>query len=155
MKNKARRESDAGVLGSPKRRGGNFHLHHCKNDSDTIVPATPELDAAIDACDSGHMTYLVTELGKPYTSKGLAKWFKRACVKAGVPHCSPHGLRKAMSRRLADSGATTFQGRAVPGHKTDKQFAHYAEKANRELLADGAVASLSRRFAERGSQDAE
>jgi len=151
----ALRVSDAAVVGRQHRRGGKFHLHHGKNDSDTIVPATPELDAAIDACDSGHMTYLVTEFGKPYTTKGLAKWFKRACVKAGVPHCSPHGLRKAMSRRLAESGATTFQGRAVTGHKTDKQFAHYAEKANRELLADEAVANLSRRFAKRGSQDAE
>jgi hypothetical protein len=53
----------------------------------------------------GTTAYLETQFGKPFTSTGFYNWFKRACVKAGIPHCSPHGLRKATSRRLAEAGA--------------------------------------------------
>jgi hypothetical protein len=48
----------------------------------------------------GTTAYLETQFGKPFTSTGFYNWFKRACVKAGIGHCSP-GLRKATSRRLA------------------------------------------------------
>jgi hypothetical protein len=41
---------------------------------------------------------------------GFYNWFKRACVKAGIGHCSP-GLRKATSRRLAEAGATVLEAR--------------------------------------------
>ena len=96
-----------------------------------------------------HMTYLVTVHGKPYTSTGFSDWFKRASVKAGIPHCSPHGLRKAVSRQLAEAGVTSLQGRAVTGHKTDREFQRYAAQADREHMAEQAVANLSSHLANR------
>lgn len=150
--NSALRRSDAPAIGKGHRKGDKLHLHHSKNDSATVVSIGPDLEAALDAWESGHMTYLVTQFGKPYTSTGFYNWFKRACVKANLPHCSPHGLRKAVSRRLAESGATSLQGRAVTGHKTDREFAYYAEQANREAMADEAMANLNRKFAKRKAQ---
>ena len=143
----ASREADATLIGKQHRHGDELHLHHSKNDSATIIPIGPDLSHAMATFDSGHMTYLTTEFGKPYTPKGFYNWFKRACVKAGVPHCHPHGLRKAASRRLAESGATSFQGRAVTGHKSDRVFAYYAESADKRGLAQEGMANVHRRFA--------
>ena len=150
--NSALRRSDMLMVGKGHRKEGKLHLYHTKNDSGTVVPVGPDLTAALDAWDGGHMTYMVTKFGKPYTSTGFYNWFKRACVKAGLPHCCPHGLRKAVSRRLAESGATSLQGRAVTGHKTDREFAYYAEQANREEMADEAMANLNRKFAKPRAQ---
>jgi integrase len=145
----ALRKSDVLAIGPGHRKSDKLHLRHTKNDSDTIIPMVPSLIAAIDACPSGHMTYLVTQYGKPYTPTGFYNWFKRACEKAGLGHCSPHGLRKAVSRQMAEAGVTTLQGRAVTGHKTDKEFLHYAAAADREHLAEQAVANLSQHLANR------
>lgn len=138
----ALRESDVVTVGRQHRHGSELHLHHGKNESATIIQIMPELEAAMDAYDSGNLTYLATQFGRPFTVKGFYNWFKRACVKAGLPHCSPHGVRKAMSRRLAESGATSLEGRAVTGHKTDREFAHYAEMANRKALAGVAIGKV-------------
>ena len=147
----ALRRSDMIRLGRQHIRNGQFELHHTKNDSKTVLPIDPECQKAIDALPTGNMTFLVTERGHPYSSgNSFFNWFKRACKAAGIPHCGPHGLRKAMSRRLAESGATTLQGRAVTGHKTDREFNHYAEQANQGDLAKTAMANLSQKFAKEG-----
>lgn len=144
----ALRESDVVTVGRQHRRGDSLCLYHGKNDSETQVPIGASLQMAMDTFDSGNLTYLTTQFGHPFSVKGFYNWFKRACVKAGIPHCSPHGLRKATSRRLAEAGATPLEGRAVTGHKTDKMFAYYAESANKTALAGVAmgkvVANLSK-----------
>lgn len=151
----ALRRSDLIKLGRQHRKGGRFVLYHGKNKSGTNIPIWPELARALDALPGEHLTYIVTERGHPYSSgNSFFNWFKRACVKAGIPHCGPHGLRKALSRRLAESRVTTLEGRAVTGHKTDKEFEHYAEKANQADMADHAMANLAERFARNGGKGA-
>jgi len=54
-------------------------------------------------------------------------------------------LRKAMSRRLAEVGVSTLQGRSVTGHKTDAMFAHYAAAASQESMAEAAMAMVEKR----------
>ena len=145
----ALRKSDMVTIGRQHRQGDEFHLHHTKNDSATIIPIAPPLSAALDAMDGAHLTYLVTEFGRPFTPAGFGNWFRDRCNQAGLPHCTAHGLRKAMSRRLAESGATSLEGRSITGHKTDKEFAHYAETASKKAMAGVAmgkmVANQSRR----------
>ena len=138
----ALRRSDMVTIGRQHRKGQEFHLWHGKNNSETIIPIAPQLAATLDAMEDIHLTYLVTEFGQPFTANGFGNWFRDRCNKAGLPHCSAHGLRKAMSRRLAESGATMLEGRAITGHKTDREFAHYAEKANRQALAKTAMAKV-------------
>ncbi|MFA7585596.1 MAG: site-specific integrase [Novosphingobium sp.] len=134
------RRSDMVKLGRQNREGDRFILRHTKNKSETSIKILPPLAAAIDAmADDKHLTYLITQKGKPFEAASFGNWFRDRCNEAGLPHCSAHGLRKAMSRRLAEAGATTLQGRAVTGHKTDAMFAHYAAAANREKLADEAL----------------
>lgn len=144
----ALRRSDMVKLRAADRDGDVFRLHHGKNASDTVVPIVGPLADAIDGL-SGEPAYLLTSFGKPYTGAGFGNWFREICNDAGLPHCSAHGLRKAMSRRLAESGSTNQQGKSVTGHKTDKEFDYYASQANKTDLAREAVANVAKRFAKR------
>lgn len=144
--NTAARRCNIATLERSQLRAGKFHIEHVKGCEPTIVRATPETLAAIDAMGvTGIGHFLVTEFGNPFSVAGLGNKFRDWCNDAGLKHCSLHGLRKAQSRRLAESGATPLQGRAVTGHKTDRTFAYYAEKADREALADAALANLEER----------
>lgn len=135
----ALRRGDMVKIGRQHRHGEKLVLRHHKNKSDTIIRILPPLAAALDAMGGEQMTYLVTAKGKPFEPASFGNWFRKACNAAGLPHCTAHGLRKAMSRRLAESGATSLQGRAVTGHKTDAMFAHYAAAASRESMANEAL----------------
>ena len=46
-----------------------------------------------------------------------------------------------------------IQGRAVTGHKTDRESTRYAAKANKAAMADEAMANLSKRFAKRDEEN--
>lgn len=136
------RRSDMVTIGRQHRQGDELQLRHTKNNSETIIPVAAPLARALDAMEGAHLTYLVTEFGKPFTASGFGNWFREKCDKAGLPHCTAHGLRKAMSRRLAEAGATALEGRAVTGHKTDRMFAYYAESANKKTLAGVAIGKV-------------
>jgi integrase len=103
------------------------------------VPILSILQAVIDATPSGHMTYLVTAFGKPFTPAGFGNWFRRRCDDAGLPHCSAHGLRKAGATIAADNGATEHQLMAICGWDSPKQAAVYTRAANRRKLAGDAM----------------
>lgn len=152
MLHTALRKSDAVRVGDANRIGDELHLLHSKNDSATIIPINADLQAAI-APFEGQGIYLQTSFGKPFTVNGFGNWFREACNAAGLPHCTAHGLRKAMARRLAESGATNLQGRSVTGHATDKEFEHYAKKANRRDMASAALANVADRFAKKGGDN--
>lgn len=133
------RRGDMVNVGRQHRHGDKLILRHAKNKSDTTIKILDPLAKALDAIDSQHLTYLVTQTGKAFSPAGFGNWFRERCDMAGLSHCTAHGLRKAMARRLAESGATTMQGRAVTGHRSDAMFIHYAAKANREAMADEAL----------------
>jgi integrase len=103
------------------------------------VPLLAELKAAIDATPSGHLTFLVTTFGKPFTSNGFGNWFRRRCNEAGLKHCSAHGLRKAGATIAANQGATEHQLMAIYGWETTKQAGVYTKRANRKKLAGEAM----------------
>ena len=71
-----------------------------------FIPVPSELLEILDATPSGHLTFLTTAFGKPFTAAGFGGWFWDQCNKAGLPHCTFHGLRKAAARRLAECGCT-------------------------------------------------
>ncbi|HEX7852288.1 MAG TPA: tyrosine-type recombinase/integrase [Sphingobium sp.] len=139
----ALRRSDIVRVGGQNRDGDSLVLRHTKNRSETVIPILAPLARALDAIDVQHLTYLVTAFGKPFTAAGFGNWFGERCTMAGIPHCSAHGLRKAMARRLADAGVTTLDGRAVMGHKSNAMFAHYAAKASGKVQVQRALKIVS------------
>lgn len=123
--------------------GGRIAVDHAKGNHDTSVPMLATTKAALDALPAAPIKFLITTaFGKPFTDAGLGNRMRTWCDSAGLPHCSIHGLRKAMSRQLAESGATDAEGQSVTGHKKDTTFAHYRAKANRNALATKAVSNL-------------
>jgi hypothetical protein len=60
-------------------------LRQSKTTVEVDLPVLPELQVAIDAMPKAeHLTFLVTELGKPFTAAGFGNWFRDRCNEAGV-----------------------------------------------------------------------
>lgn len=115
---------------------------------DLVIPVLAELETVLAASKEagclGKLTFLETEFGRPYTTKGLGNWFERRCIEAGVPGRA-HGLRKAGATLAAENGATAHQLMAIFGWKTLAQAELYTEKARRQLLAGGGMGLISLR----------
>ena len=109
------------------------------------LPILPPLRASIDATPTGHLVYLVTEFGHPYSVKGFSNWLVRRCREAGLDAgLTAHGLRKLGAVRCIEAGATEHQLMALFGWSTTKQAALYTRKANRARLEAGAAPLLAR-----------
>lgn len=122
---------------------GRIIVDHAKGNNEAAVRMMATTKAALEALPAAPIKYLVTtEFGKPFSDGGMGNKMRQWCDEAGLPQCSMHGLRKAMSRQLAESGATDAEGQAVTGHKKAETFAFYRAKANRTALADRAVSNL-------------
>ena len=104
-----------------------------------FIPVHPALAEIMQASASGHLTFLVTEFGKPFTAAGFGNWFRDHCNAAGLPQCTFHGLRKAAASRLAGIGCTTHEIAAITGHASLKEIERYAT-AERKRLAAAAIA---------------
>lgn len=143
--NTAARRCNVAMIERDHIKGGRIAIAHAKDNEETTVPLTDETRKAIAALPSAPIKHLViTQFGKPFTVPGLGNKMRQWCDEAGLPHCSMHGLRKAVSRRLAEGGATAMQGRSITGHKKDSTFHDYAESANRATMADEVFDKINR-----------
>jgi integrase len=106
------------------------------------IPVHPELRKIIDATPSGHLTFLITELDRPFTAAGFGNWFRDRCNEAGLRHCSFHGLRKAAASRLADAGCDALEIAAITGHASLKEVQRYTETRDRKRAAQRAMGKL-------------
>ena len=141
------RRSDVVKLGRQHLRDGVIrytqHKNRQKAPMTLEVPVLPELREAIDACPSQHLTFLVTDYGKSFSSNGFGNRFGAWCEKAGLPHCSAHGLRKAGATLAAENGATVSQLMAMFGWRTAKMAELYTKKAEQRRLARCAMSLIT------------
>lgn len=142
------RREDAVRLGPQHLRNGRIVYTQAKNEHRSPVrldiPAHPDLLVVIEATPPEHLTFLVTEYGRPFTPAGFGNRFREWCNEAGLSHCTAHGLRKATAARLAERGATAHEIMAITGHKTLEEVERYTRAAQQARLADAAMAKLSR-----------
>jgi integrase/recombinase XerD len=140
------RREDAVRLGPQHIRNGRVQFRQAKNEHrnpiDIDIPAHPELFTSITAARSGHLTFLVTEFGRPFTPAGFGNWFRDQCDQANLHHCSAHGLRKACATALAEAGATAHEIASVTGHQSLEEIERYTRDARKKKLADAAMAKL-------------
>jgi integrase len=124
--------------------GGAIHVIQEKTGVELWIEIHPDLRAAMNACPAKGMTLIGSEHGRPIKQAALGALMKRAAKAAGLgPECVPHGLRKAVMRRLAERGATTKQIQAVSGHTTLKEPERYTRAADQRALSRAAIAKLS------------
>jgi integrase/recombinase XerD len=144
----AGRREDAVRLGPQHTRMGRIRFTQAKNEHRkpalVDLPLSQELAAIIAATPTGHLAFLVTEYGRPFSTKGFGNKMRVWCDQAGLPQCSAHGLRKAAATRLAESGATAHEIMAVTGHQSLKHVEVYTKAAARPGMADSAIAKLRR-----------
>lgn len=140
------RLSDLATLGKQHIRDGWLYVRPGKTGKSSGVvveiPVLAELQATIEATETGDLTFLITDLGRPFTVNGLGNKMRQWCDQAGLPQCSMHGLRKAGATIAADNGATDSQLMAIFGWTTKKQTTLYTKKADRKRLAGEAIRKL-------------
>ena len=134
------RREDIVHLGKQHIKDGVLRLTQNKNRERRPVtleiPVLPELQRIIAATQlEQQMTFLVTKYGRPYTGSSFYDQFKQWCREAGIPHCSPHGLRKAGATFAAEGGATAHQLMSMFGWATLQQAEVYTRCANQKRMA--------------------
>jgi integrase len=138
------RRSDVVRMGRQHVKDGVIEVRQVKTGAHLFIPLHPELAAAI-ATETGRLTFLVTEAGKPFTANGFYMRFRGWVEAAGLPAGrSPHGLRKTAARRLAEGGCTAHQIAAITGHRTLAEVQRYTRAADQVRMARDAVGHLGR-----------
>lgn len=141
------RRSDAVLLGRQHvtKRGWlrwTAFKNRNRNPVEIEIPILPALQAIIDATPSGHLNFLTTKFGEPYTRAGFSGQFRDWCDQAGLKHCSAHGLRKAGATIAGENGASELQLMAIYGWTDPKMATRYTQAARRKRLAGAAMGLL-------------
>jgi integrase len=141
------RRADVVAYGPQHIRDGSLTYTQNKNRNSNPItltlPVLPDLAAIIAATKIEHMNFVVSDYGKPYTIEGFGKRFRKWAKAAGLPHCTPHGLRKAGAVRCAESGATASEMMAIFGWRDIKQAELYTRRASQKDLAATGLRKLT------------
>lgn len=139
-----KRRGDARLLGRHNESDGALRGRDEKTKKTWWLPIAPQLAESIAAMpQSDHLCYLVSANGRPYSSASLGNAMRRWCDQAGLPDCTAHGLRKAISRRMAELNINNAGGKAVTLHAKDSEYALYTAAANQRNLATDAIMKVS------------
>jgi integrase len=101
----------------------------------------PDLKSIIKATPSNHLTFIVTESGKPYAhAQSFGNRMRGWAKEAGLKGCPLHGLRKACLVRLAEAGCTAPEIMAISGHKSMAEVQRSNKGADQKVMAKRAIA---------------
>jgi integrase len=144
----ALRRGDIVRLGPQHFAGGRITLRKTarRTGKTLLLPVHPALAEILAQTSAGHLTYLVTAAGAPFTPAGFGNWFRQCCNAAGLPHCTAHGLRKAMLRRVAEAGGSTHHLRGLGGHASLSELQLYTADADQARLAQAAIDLVAEAF---------
>ncbi|WP_336979854.1 site-specific integrase [Altererythrobacter fulvus] len=155
----AQRSGDIRTMTHQAIAGDRIDLMQSKTSNAVSVPVVEPLRQALEAGPLGNTYLLESRRGDVITPKSFYQMIKKACVEAGLPHCSPHGLRKSAARRCREAGCTDEEGMAITGHKTVKEYRRYAGDDSHAARADAAMSKVmanhSKRLASAKSQTPE
>src|SRR5262249_12815771 len=133
------RRGDVTRMGAQHIRNGALHVKQEKTGAELIIPVHPTLATIIAAAPRNHLTFVTTRHGRPFQGSAFSRWFREECDKAGLPHCSAHGLRKAAARRLAEAGCTAHEIGAITGHASLTELVRYTKAVDQRRLAEAAM----------------
>ena len=149
----AQRRADVVVMGRQHRKpgvngkAGKIHVATSKSLGKTrlAIPEHPKLTEELDRVPASSLTFLMTEYGKPMSPVGFSNWFSDCAKKAALPEqSSPHGLRKAAARRLAEAGCTAKQIQSIGGWKSLVDVQTYTASVEQSKMAEDAMDALQR-----------
>lgn len=138
----AQRSADVRAMGRHQIQGGCIVVRQSKTGNPVDVPIRPELAKSLATVPGDRMLFLLAENGKPFTPSTFSHFMTAATKAAGVEGVTPHGLRKAACRRLAEAGCSASEIQAISGHKSLRECEKYVETANRKKLAASGMARV-------------
>lgn len=140
------RRSDVVRMGWHDVRNGVLSVTQQKTGQDVHIPLHPDLKAVLDGLPLDDLSFLMTAQGRPFTPPGFTNWFRKVTQEAGLPDkLSPHGLRKATCRRLAEAGCTPHEIMAISGHRSLAEVTRYTVAAGRKDLAMRAMLAFGKK----------
>jgi len=142
------RRSDAVRLGWQHLVDDTFVLSTKKSQEivELHIPLHRDLAFLLDL-PRGKETFISTVYGSARSEKSFTNWLREAAHKAGLPsNSSPHGLRKAACRRLAESGCTALEIMSITGHRDIKEIERYTKAAEMKRLSRAAMAKSEQSF---------
>lgn len=140
------RRIDAIRMGRQHIQKGRVEFSQSKGGKDLGIPVAPQLLEAIVAMpleSKGHLCFLTTTHGKPFSNPGFGNWFRDQCDSAGLPQCTAHGLRKAMMRRMAELHFGNQSLKSISGHSGDAEVATYTRAVDQRRMADDAIKAIA------------
>lgn len=144
------RRGDVVRLG-PKHRDGDsltITLEKSGHTTELTIPISTELLKHLPSNE--HSTYLAVAGGRQRSEKSFTGYIGEAAKAAGITEqASPHGLRKAACRRLAEEGCSALQIQSITGHQNLKELETYVAAASKTILARGAVDAMNASDAKR------
>ena len=111
------------------------------------LPILPPLRAILDASELGSETWLETSLRQALRRCGLRQCLQGLVRGAGLPQCSPHGLRKIGAVRAAEAGASEHELMAMFGWDDADMARVYTRKAAQKKMAASGAAKVSKQRA--------
>ncbi|UPK40433.1 site-specific integrase [Bradyrhizobium sp. 186] len=128
---------DGFVITTKKSQG---HVELC-------IPVHSDLARYIADSPKDGPAFIATMHGRARSEKAFSAWISEAAADAGLPpRSSPHGVRKAACRRLAESGSTALEIMSITGHTDIREIERYCRAAARKGLAVAAMAKLQAGF---------
>jgi integrase len=70
------RRSDVVRMGRQHIRDGFLHVRQMKTGAELAIPVIPELEQILARTLANHLTFLTTQIGKPFTAAGFGNWFR-------------------------------------------------------------------------------
>lgn len=149
------RRSDAVRLGRQHIRrfkDGDRFVIKTKKSQGTVeltIPQHPTLKAFIGNIPAAQMIFIMTVHGAPRSEKAFTNWIRESAAKAGLPaNSSPHGLRKAACRRLADAGCDALQIQSITGHRNLQEVMVYIRDRDQTARASDAMVNYANSYPE-------
>jgi integrase len=116
-----------------------------KTGAELSIPIHPKLYEALKAGPANGLHHLIgDQYGRQISGSALSAFMIRAAKEAGLgPECVPHGLRKAVLRRIAEHGGSAKEIASVSGHRSLTEVARYTEQADQRRLSQAAIRKIS------------
>jgi integrase len=138
------RRGDVIRMGRQHVRDGMLMVSQEKTGKGLTLPVRPELQVVLDSTPNEHLTFLVTDTGRPYSKSWFTPEFRRWCDEAGLPgDCVFHGLRATGCTVLSDAGCSSHEIAAWSGHMTLREVERYTRGSNQPRLAASALAKVA------------
>lgn len=135
------RRGDVVRVGRQHIRDGLIVMKTEKTGEEAYIPVLPPLREAIAEGPTGDLTLIVGKNGRPLTKESFGTLFRKACQAAGVPG-SAHGLRKAMTNRVAHMLTEAELEALFAWGRGSRVTSLYTQKVVRERLARSAAKKL-------------